>query len=199
MVSPGMGPSGQPITWALVVVGWGLVVAMTVTFTQLAPEYRVWNASVIGALALFSGARLGVGRGLVITAVAIALKDLCLSLTTPWWEPYPLTWLYMSAYVVLGWWLLRPSPSVSRAVVVGFAASVIFFWVSNFVSWLDQALPYGYSGEGLWNCYIAAIPFYRGTLLGDVGFSAVFFGTHAALSAVYHRRERALVPEEVRS
>jgi hypothetical protein len=172
---------------------------MTLTFTQLAPEYRVWNASVIGALALFSAAQLSLWRGLVVTAVAITLKDLCLSLTTPWWEPYPLTWLYMSGYVVLGWWLLRPSPSVSRAVAVGFGASVIFFLVSNFVSWLDQALPYGYSWEGLWNCYIAAIPFYRGTLLGDVGFSAVFFGTHAALHAVYSRRERVLVQEEVRS
>ncbi len=198
MLSPCGGPSGQLITWGLVVAGWGLVVAMTVTFTQLAPEYRLWNASVIGALALFSGARLGVWRGLVIITVAIALKDLCLSLTTPWWEPYPLTYLYMGSYVVLGWWLLRPSPSVSRAVAIGFGTSIIFFLVSNFVSWLHQALPYGYSGEGLWNCYIAAIPFYRGTLLGDVGFSAVFFGTHAALSAVYHRRERALVPEEGR-
>ena len=45
------------------------------------------------------------------------------------------------------------------------------------------------------NCYAAAVPFYRGTLLGDVLFGASLFGAHAALSRAYFPAERvAAVP-----
>jgi hypothetical protein len=67
---------------------------------------------------------------------------------------------------------------------------VAFFLVSNFVSWLTQALPYGYSLDGLINCYAAAIPFFRGTLLGDVGFTAALFSAHAALARAYFPAEQ---------
>jgi hypothetical protein len=62
-------------------------------------------------------------------------------------------------------------------------------------------LPYGYSLAGLLDCYRAAIPFYRGTLAGDVVFSAGLFAAHAMLSRAYFPAERVVVrmvrvPEE---
>jgi hypothetical protein len=187
------------MTLALACAGLALVVLMTLYFINRPPEYRVWNASVIGALALFTAARLGFWHGIIFTAVAIALKDLCLYLSTPWWEPYPLSWLYFSGYALVGWVLLRRSASVGRAVATGFGAGALFFLASNFVSWLEQAQPYGYSLAGLVDCYYSAIPFYRGTFLGDVAFTAALFGTHALLSHAYFRQERVgVVVEEAR-
>ncbi len=187
------------MTLALAGLGLVLTVSLTVLFAKLSPEYQVWNASVIGALALFTAARLGLWPGIVFTVVAIALKDFCLYMLTPWWEPYPLSWVYFTGYVLIGWVLLKRSTSLGLVVVVAFGSGLAFFFVSNFVSWLQQALPYGYSFEGLVNCYISAIPFYRGTLIGDVAFSATFFGAHAVLSRAYFPAERVgVVAETVR-
>jgi hypothetical protein len=189
--------SHKPMTLALAGGALAIIVAQTVLFAKLPPEYRVWNASVIGALALFTAARLGFWSGVGITAIAIALKDLCLYLTTDWWEPYPLSWVYFTLYVLIGWAALRHSVSVGRAVATSFGAGLVFFFVSNFVSWLEKALPqYEHSFRGLVDCYIAAIPFYRGTFIGDMVFSAALFGAHVLLSRAYFPAEQVNVAAE---
>jgi hypothetical protein len=192
----------KPMTLALACAALALSAALP-AYIALHPEYAVWNASVIGALALFAAARLGFWQGLAFTAVAIALKDVSLYFTTAWWEPYPLSWLYFSGYAVAGWLFLRRSDSaagVACAVGTGVGCGFVFFLVSNYISWVEQAYPYGYSFEGLINCYIAAIPFARGTFIGDIFFSTVLFGAHAVLSRVYFPAERVgVVPVEVRN
>ena len=112
-------------------------------------------------------------------------------------SPSPSTWLCLAGYAVLGWVLLRKTESPLWIGGTAFGASLLFFLTSNFGSWLGQSLPYGYSFEGLVNCYVAGIPFYRGTFLGDVAFSAALFGAHAVLSRAYFPAERvgaAVVP-----
>ncbi|MBN9120453.1 MAG: hypothetical protein J0I06_15070 [Planctomycetes bacterium] len=189
----------KPMTLALAGFGLALVAVLTVAFQQLPVEYRVWNVSVIGGLALFAAARLGFWPGVAFTAAAIALKDVCYYRLTDWWEPYPLSWAYFSVYALVGWVLLRRSASAGRVAVTALGVSLGFFVVSNFVSWLEQALPYGYSFEGLVNCYAAAVPFYRGTFLGDLMFSVGLFGAHAVLSRAYFPAERvSAATKEVR-
>ena len=68
MALPPISPLAKPMTLALALTGLALAAALPLTFMQLSPEYRVWNASVIGALAVFTAARLGLGWGLVFTA-----------------------------------------------------------------------------------------------------------------------------------
>lgn len=175
-------PSPPPfLAFAVAAAGLALVAGVTLAFQFAPPAVRVWNLSVVGALALFAAARLGLGYGVAFTAVAIALKDVCLYFTADWWEPYPLSWLYFAGYALAGWWLLRRRADSGRVATTALGVSLGFFVVSNFVSWLEQALPYGYSLDGLRDCYAAAVPFYRGTLLGDVLFSAALFGAYALL------------------
>lgn len=182
-----------PSTPAFVVAGVGLalVVAVTAAFQYAPPAVRVWNLSVVGAVSLFAAARLGLVHGLLFSAAAVIFKDLCLYLLTDWWEPYPLSWLYFAGYAVAGWYLLRRPAAPERVFGTALGASLAFFVVSNFVSWLEQPLPYGYSLEGLLNCYAAGVPFYRGTLLGDVLFTAALFGAHAALARAHSPAEQA--------
>jgi len=55
------------------------------------------------------------------------------------------------------------------------AGSILFFLVTNFGCWLlDNAYPKSWAG--LLECYIAGIPFFRGTLGGDLVGSAILFG-----------------------
>lgn len=183
-------PPFKPLALALAGCGLALVVALPIAFQYAPPELRVWNLSVIGAVALFAAARLGLWQGVAFAAVAIALKDVYLYLVADWWEPYPLSWLYFAGYALAGWYLLRRSAAPGRIAGTALGVSLGFFVVSNFVAWLEQALPYGYSLEGLLNCYAAAIPFYRGTLLGDVLFTSTLFVAHAVLARAYSPAER---------
>ncbi len=183
-------PRFKPMTLAL--AGCAILAAGV---TLLPESYRPWNLSPLGALALFAAARLGFWPALGIAAVAVLFKDLGLYLTRGW-EPYPLLWVWLTLYAALGWAFLRKTESPVRIGTVALAASLLFFFVSNFVSWLAQALPYGYSLAGLADCYTAAIPFYRGTLVGDLLFTASLFGAHAVLSRVYFPAERVTLHTE---
>jgi len=174
----------KPMTLALASV------AVLAAATALLPQtFRPWNVSPIGALALFAAARLGFWQGVGFVALALGLKDLGVYLHYNF-EPHFPTWVCFAVYVALGWLLLTKTenPAIIAAGTVG--AGMLFFLATNFVSWLEQALPYGYSLTGLGNCYEAALPFYRNTLTGDMLFAAALFGAHAVLSRAYFPTER---------
>jgi hypothetical protein len=160
--------------------------------TLLPPAVRPWNLSALGALGLFAFARLGFRPAAAVFALALGLKELGAYLQYGM-PPHPPTWACYAVYLALGWWLLRRTESPVRIGAAALAASGLFFLVTNFGSWLEQALPYGYSLAGLMDCYAAAVPFYRGTLVGDLAFTAALFGAHAALSRAYFPAERVAV------
>jgi hypothetical protein len=59
-----------------------------------------------------------------------------------------------------------------------------FFAVSNFGVWLEGRI-YTKSAAGLWECYVAALPFFERALLSTLFFSAVLlFATRAAVSTL---------------
>ncbi|MDB5312229.1 MAG: hypothetical protein JWO38_6431 [Gemmataceae bacterium] len=183
----------KPMTLAL--AGVGVLAAWTALLPKsILPE----NFAAIGAVALFAAARLGFRPGLVVLAVALGVKDVGVYLTRGL-DPYPLSWLCFSVYAVLGWAFLRNTESPVRIGTTAVAGSLVFFLTTNFLSWLDQSLPYGYSFAGLVDCYRGAIPFYRGTFAGDLFYGGVLFGLHAVLSRAYFPAERpALQTEAVR-
>jgi hypothetical protein len=72
----------------------------------------------------------------------------------------------------------RRSPWQVGAASLG--GSLLFFVVTNFAVWLTGQM-YPMTGAGLGTCYVAAIPFFRNTVLGDVFFATVLFGGLAFL------------------
>jgi hypothetical protein len=70
---------------------------------------------------------------------------------------------------------------VLRAAGCSVAASVAFFAVSNFRVWAFGGF-YAKSAAGLAECYVAAIPFYRNTVLGDLSWTIVFFGLYSLVT-----------------
>jgi hypothetical protein len=51
-----------------------------------------------------------------------------------------------------------------------------FFLITNAAVWIGGAYDRGI--DGLWQSYVAGLPFYRGTLLGDLFYTAAFFGLY---------------------
>jgi len=82
--------------------------------------------------------------------------------------------------------------SVSGVALAAFAGSLAFFFFSNLAVWLSSGL-YPLTLAGFSECFIAAIPFYTNTLLGDLFYtSLLFFGFMKAESRFAWLRVRPL-------
>lgn len=184
-------PRFKPMTLALAGVGVLVTGLLALAVASLPDSAAPWNLSVVGALALFAAARLGFWPAIGFVALAIGIKDVTFYLVRGW-EPYPYSWPFFIGYAAVGWMFLRRTESPLKIGITTLITSLVFFAISNFVSWLEQALPYGYSFAGLLNCYAAGIPFYRGTFIGDLAFTAGLFGAHAVLSRAYFPAERVV-------
>ncbi len=81
--------------------------------------------------------------------------------------------------VLLGLTTLK-SVTALRLGAVSVAASLLFFLVTNFGSWLIDPV-YPKNPGGLGAAYLAGIPFFWNTLLGDLFFSAILFGSYSVI------------------
>ena len=90
-------------------------------------------------------------------------------------------WAWYAAMILLGG-LLRNKAGWARIAGASLAGSVSFFLVSNFAVWLVWDM-YPKTLAGLATCYTLALPFFRNGVLGDLMFTAAFFGIGAMLSA----------------
>ena len=57
------------------------------------------------------------------------------------------------------------------------STSAIFFVITNFGFWLTSGL-YNHSIAGLFICYVNAIPFFEGTLLGTIFYTPIFISLY---------------------
>lgn len=152
---------------------------------------QLWNLQIIGAIGIFAAARVGFWPAVGFLGLAIAFKDTSIYLKEGW-GPSPYSWPYFIGYAIIGWALLRRSRS---SVIIGAAAmtgALYFYLISNFVCWLGMPELYARSLEGLVDCYIAAIPFFRGTIAGDLLFTPCLFAAHALLCHAYRTDEESL-------
>jgi hypothetical protein len=82
---------------------------------------------------------------------------------------------------------LRGRVTGPRVLGYSLLGAVLFFVVTNFATWLTaDALP-GHTAcsTGLVPCYVAAIPFFKWTLIGTLFYSALLFGGYALLCRRY--------------
>ena len=142
-----------------------------------------WNATPVMAIALFGGTHLSKRSAILLPLTIVALSDLLIG----WHTTVPFTWGAFILTGLLAWWV-RLRPSASRILAGALSGSVLFFLMTNFGVWVVGGL-YPMTAEGLRQCYVAAVPFFRNTLLGDLVYTAVFFGAYAlATGAVVFRQ-----------
>ena len=94
--------------------------------------------------------------------------------------------------------LLRRDLKVWSVVTGALATSVTFFIITNFAEWAFYDL-YPHNAAGLAAGYVAALPFFRNTVLSDLFFSGLIFGSYwlAVSSGVLERRQNQLLPAPV--
>ncbi len=129
------------------------------------------NATAVSAIALFAGAQLSDRRlAFLVPLAALFLTDLVLGLH----QGMVFVYACVAAMVLVGA-ALGERPNMLKLAGASLAGSVLFFIVTNFSVFLFDGL-YAQSLSGLAECYVAAIPFFHNTALGDLFFTGALFG-----------------------
>lgn len=129
------------------------------------------NFTPVAAMALFGGAYISNKKfAYAVPFIAMFLSDLVIGFHNTMWAVY----LSFAAIVGIGM-LLRENKSVLRTAGAAVASSVLFFVVTNFAVWLAGGF-YSMDLAGLVQCYVAAIPFYQYSVIGDLFYAGVMFG-----------------------
>jgi hypothetical protein len=136
-----------------------------------------WNVTPVMAIALFGGTYLSRRWAILLPLAIVAASDLLIG----WHNTVPFTWGAFVLTGALAWWI-RSSPGPARIFAGSLSGSTLFFLLTNFGVWVNGDL-YPRTAEGLWRCYVAAIPFFRNALIGDLIFTAALFGGYALAAA----------------
>jgi hypothetical protein len=179
------GPAASHPFW-LGTLPYGLIAAAMLL--RLAPHPP--NFQPIDALALFGGAVLPGWWAFAVPLGAVALSDAALG-----FYGAGMIWVY-AAYlviVVVGRAALRRRRSPLGVAGGALASAVIFYAITNFGEWTGPLYPHTLGG--LAASYIAAIPFFRNTVLSDVGYTLALFGLHEAARAAAGRGADTAAPQ----
>ena len=166
-------------------IRFGIITLMVLAaaFSRLIPH--PWDFTTVGATALFGAAYFS-NRiiAFVIPLLSLWLSDIVMNNTIYssfhgnklWLFPDTFPWYYIGFAMVtlLGFALLK-KVKFSSVIGASISASLIFFLVSNFGSWIGNAT-YPQNINGLIICYTASIPFFWNTLAGDLFYCGVMFG-----------------------
>ncbi len=156
--------------------GAAVLLIAAAAFSRLLPHPA--NFTPIAAIALFGGVYFDKRFAFALPILAMLISDYFIGFHG---EMY---WVYGSFVLIgfIGLWLKNHKTPL---LILGgtFASSILFFTVTNFGVWMKSGSMYAPTWAGLVECYVAAIPFFRNTVGGDVIFVAVMFGVYEMILA----------------
>jgi len=134
------------------------------------------NVSPVAAMALFGGAYFADKRlAFIVPFVALFLSDLVLGLHNS------MIFVYAGfALTVAIGFMLKNKITFTNTSFAVVASSVLFFLLTNFGAWMTSAL-YAKTAEGLMQAFVAGIPFFQNSLMGNLVYAAVIFGGYHLL------------------
>ncbi len=145
---------------------------------RLVPHYP--NFTPVAAIALFGGAYLGrKPLALMVPLVALFISDLFLGFHNMMIPVY----IGFALVVLLGT-LMKNRVRVPYIIGGSLAGSLIFFLVTNFAVWAFTPY-YQPNLQGLLTSYTMAIPFFHASLLGDLFYNSLFFGSFYLIKQYY--------------
>jgi len=143
------------------------------------------NVTPLGSSSLFAGARLNGWMAYLLPILVMVATD---PLVGGYTRATPVIYLSFLISVWIGR-RLRNTDSPLRIGGACLLSSLQFFLLTNLATWMFGAF-YAKSLAGLATCYVAALPFFGYTLLGDLFFTAAIFGLYALLTRTVAQSER---------
>jgi hypothetical protein len=155
----------------------GFVVAVFLLFAAIVRILpHPWNFTPIAAMALFGGAKFGKGwQAFLFPLAGLFLGDLFVGFH----RLMPIVYFSFCICVLIGmaFRCKQTAGPLSLATLLG---AIQFFLITNFGMWLTSTMSiYPKTFAGLVSCYVAGIPYFGNTLLGDAFYAALLFGGFA--------------------
>ena len=147
------------------------------------------NFKPVAALVLFGGFFFRRALTALIALIGVMfVSDIWLG--TYAWPVLLSVYLSLAAAAALGCWIRRSegqsskvnTQTLARFTFASVTMSSLFFAFTNGAVWMAGQW-YPRTWEGLCDCYLAGVPFYRATLMGDLFFTSVIVAVYAAAMA----------------
>ena len=171
------------------------IILVFVLLIIAAALYRVWENRPLGfapqwAMALFAGSVIKDKRfSFLVPLFSMLISDLLyqalymqgLTEIRGFYHGQWVNYVLFTLITVIGFFINKNNIS---SIILGSLAGVVFFYLtSNFLDWIGGGLdinnqPYPITFKGLMNCFIAGLPFLRGSLLATLVFGGIFFGCY---------------------
>ena len=148
------------------------LVVLAIT-TRLLPHPE--NFAAVGAVALFSGTYLNKKYALWLPLVIMVISDLIIGFHNLIF----FTWGSFILMGCIGLWI-RKYKNVPNVVFGTITGSLAFFFITNFAVWAFTPF-YAKTVQGLTQCFVMALPFFRNSILGDVFYVGVLFGAYEGI------------------
>jgi len=142
------------------------------------------NFAPVTAVALFSGVYFTRRKALLLPILAMVISDIFIG----YYELGLMIAVYGSflLFVILGFWL-KNHKKWYTVLGSSFLAAVIFFLLTNFAVWIFTPW-YAKTIPGILQCYLMALPFFRNTLLGNLFYVPLFFGTFELVKILIRKK-----------
>jgi len=170
-----------------------LFVILAVAFRFLPHSFHDWNFTPVAAALLYFGARAP-RKHIWMPVALLGLSDFYLTVFH-----YKLAWSWSYFVVILAWYtaiallgsLLAKRENIGAITAASLTASITFFVVTNAISpWIIPGM-YSHDVHGVIAALSAGVPFFRSTVVSDLLFTAVAFGTPHWISAFERRSARS--------
>ena len=168
------------------------IIILLAAFTRIMPHPP--NFSPMAAIGLFGAAHFEKKwQAFFIPLIGIWISDLVInnyvysiSSSNFVWFYSGFYWQYISYILIIfaGLFIFNRGISLTKMFGGMISSSGIFFLVSNFGVWAGGTM-YPKNFGGLITCYAAGVPFIHNTIISDVLFTTVLFGTYYLLQVEY--------------
>ena len=168
------------------------IIILLAAFTRIMPHPP--NFSPMAAIGLFGAAHFAKKwQAFFIPLIGVWISDLVInnyvysiSSSNFVWFYSGFYWQYISYILIIfaGLFIFNRGISLTKMFGGMISSSGIFFLVSNFGVWAGGTM-YPKNFGGLITCYAAGVPFIHNTIISDVLFTTVLFGTYYLLQVEY--------------
>lgn len=147
-----------------------VVIVISAVLMRLVPH--AWNFAPVTAIAIVAGIYLPKKQAIVLPLAVRFISDAIIGFFS-----WPLMLGVYAAHVfgaLAGLWV-RQHKSFARILAAPIASAIVFFLVTNF-AFLYAPSEYPHTASGIVQAYANGLPFFRGTLLGDIIYTLALVG-----------------------
>ncbi|MFC1613113.1 DUF6580 family putative transport protein [Patescibacteria group bacterium] len=150
-----------------------------------------YNFTPVVAMSLFAGFYLKKYWGVLIPLLGMLLSDSIIG----FYDWQVMASVYLS--IILAFYIAYFFSRIKwyKVIFLSLASSISFFIITNFAVWAFFDW-YPHTWHGISACFIAALPFFRNTLTGDLIYSYILFGAYQAVLAFSDNKTKNILKQK---